>query len=126
MKKEILSLFLFVPIILLFGWFAARDSQYETIRGDCVAGAYAVGISAIILSIGLYLNKIVLAANVLRYGSLVYIVSVLAILCYQYNWSQFKWWTLPLGLFILGILSIPACLVYYIASDTIKSANKAQ
>ena len=120
----IYSLYLMIPAVLLFGWFAARDSSHEFIRQDSIEMAFALGTSAIILTIGHLTNRLIESAIFLRSIAVIYVVYLLARVIYSSLSVDFSWWSIPLSFLALLLMSIPAVLTYLLASDIIKTKLK--
>ena len=126
MKKQLVSLYLIVPLILLMGWFSVRDNEEILIRRDALEGSIALGISALLLTIGHITERLVLSAKILKVGAILYIGFILTRLTFDCDWSNFSWWLIPLGLLATVFICFPACVAYLIASAIIKEANKSR
>ena len=125
MKKHVISLYTGAVLLVVFEWIAARGEQNTIIRGDCLNVAYALGISAVILSIGVLTNKVSISAQILKYAAVAYIVMTTARVLYTTSWEGFEWWHIIIWLVALLILLLPAIIVFMIGVDTLKKSKQS-
>jgi len=123
MKNKLLVLYLLAPVLLLFGWFFASESSHEFIRRDCLEGAIAIFISAVILTIGCLLKRVKESAVILQIIAIAYMIYIISMLLYGYAWSSFQWWHLPVAILLFIFIGFPAIVAYVIAGS-IKKNNQ--
>jgi len=122
-KKSIISLYIFPPLVLFAGWGSVRDNAVIFIRQDAVELAIATALSALLLTIGFLINHLILMAKILKAGAIIYIFYIPFLLIFDSDWSDFSWSLTLLILLTIVFYSFPALVTYSIASSIIKDVN---
>lgn len=114
-----------IPLSLFMGWVSKRDNVDVLIQKDFLEVSIAVAISAVLLTVGFLTKRLVLSAKILKIVAILYVGYIVTRLVFDFDWSNFTWWVIPLGLIITVFFCFPSFLTYSIAHDIIKEANKA-